>query len=250
MSFIETGHAQNAAKFKVIIVKVTALGATYNPSKVAIKLLGLNTVSTNADASILAVDNALTPWQNAINAREIAFLPLSARTTRIINALKATDASAQTIKDAIFLEKKIHGPRITPKTPAVNPPDPNAPVNISASQMQFDSRIENFGKLLILLGAEPLYVPNEDDLKLAGAPGLTAYLATLVSTNTDAVATAETLLQARKTRNIVLYKDGSGLFDIQRAVRRYIRSLPSQRLLSHELALIRFTRPKKKDRPS
>ena len=250
MSFSETGHAQNAAKFKVIIVKVTALGTGYNPSKAAIKLLGLNTVSTNADASILAVDNAFTPWQNATNAREIPFSGLSARTTLIINALKATDATAQTIKDAIFLEKKIQGKLISSKVPVVNPPDPNAPVYISASQMQFDSRIENFGKLLILLGAEPLYTPNEDNLKLAGTEGLTAYLATLTSTNTAVISAAETLLQARKARNIVLYKDGSGLFDIQRAVRRYIRSLPSQRALSHELALLVFSRPKKKDRPS
>jgi len=246
MSYSETGHAQNAAKFKIVITKVTAIGGIYNPSKVLIKLPAINTLSTNADAAILAVDNAYTPWSKKVGLREEAFSPLSQLVTNVINALQATDASAKTIKDAKALEKKIQGTRATPKAKPTIPPPLVPIIYISASQLQFDSRIENFIKLIILLTSEPEYIPNEIELAIAG---LTAFLNTMKSTNTDVIAAEATLTQARKARNIVLYLPVTGLYDIQTAIKKYIRSISTQKELYNQLTKIKFSQLPKKLRP-
>jgi len=247
MAYQETGHAQNVAKFHTVITKVTAIGVVYNPSNALIKLAALGIVATNGDTVILGVDNSFTPWSNNVGGREEQFSPLSPRVTNVISALKATKASAKTIKDAIALEKKIQGRRATPKPKPVIPPPLVPIVYISASQMQFDSRIENFRKLIILLTSEPEYIPNEPELTIAG---LTTYLGLLQSTNTAVVTSLATLTEARKARNIVLYLIETGLYDIQKSVKAYIRSIPSQTNLYKQLTKIKFTQPPKKDRPT
>ena len=252
MAFAETGHAQNAAKFHTLLTKITSLGATYNPSKTSIKVAALTTLQTNADGSITTVDIALVPFNNATNQREIAFLPLSELLTRVINALKATDATSQTIKDAVFLQRKIVGRRAKAKVkaPLVPPPPPPVglpvvtPVYISASQLQFDSRIENFNKLILLLGAEPLYVPNETALAVAG---LTTFSGTMSSTNTSVKTLAQVLKDARAARNIVLYKTNTGLYDIAKAVKKYVLSLYGSSSTNYkQLTAIKFSKPAKK----
>ena len=85
----ETGHAKNVANFEDLISFCTGYGVTYNPSKVAIKLPGLATVLTNSNAALQVVKVAKAAYDNATNARELAFKPLKPLSTKIVNALAA-----------------------------------------------------------------------------------------------------------------------------------------------------------------
>ena len=111
----ETGHAKNTANFDELISFATGYGSAFNPSKPSIKLVALQTLSTNAKNSINAVNAALSNHGNATAAREVAFAPLNKLTTRILNALKATDASTQVEENAKSITRKIQGLRATPK---------------------------------------------------------------------------------------------------------------------------------------
>lgn len=229
----ETGHAKNVANFEDLISFVTGYGAAYNPSKNSIKLAQLNTLFTSAKNSLTATNTALIPFNNAVNAREIAFAPLSKLITRIFNGLDATDASVSVVKDAKTIARKIQGKQATPKNvitpPTVNstntsatPAITNDTISISASQMSFDSRIENFSKLITLLTNEPLYIPNEVDLKL---PALNTLLTSFKTTNTAVVNTTTPISNTRINRNKVLYTTTTGLYDIQLEVKKYTKSV-------------------------
>lgn len=245
-STTETGHAKNVANFEDMVSFVTGYGATYNPSKNSIKLPQLNALLTNAKNSLTAVNTALIPFNNAVNAREIAFKPLSKLITRIINALDATDASAQVVKDGKTIARKLQGRRASDKiTPvADNPatPESEAPKSISASQMSFDNRIENFGKLITLLTNEPLYAPNENDLKLTQ---LNALLTSLKTTNTAVINATTPASNARISRNKILYLAGTGLYDIQAEVKKYVKSVFGARSPEYkQISGIKFTKPR------
>ena len=121
-STIETGHAKNVATFEDVISFCTGYGATYNPSKANLKLIALNPQLTTALAALQTVKTAKTAYDNATNAREIAFTPLKPLATKIINALAATDAASQTIDDARTVVNKIQGRRAK----AVTVPDAKA----------------------------------------------------------------------------------------------------------------------------
>jgi len=89
----ETGHAQNVANLEDLISVCTGFGTPYNPSKTSIKILGLQALLTNGKNSLQTVKTTKTPYDNATNAREIVFAPIKKISTRVVNALEATDAT-------------------------------------------------------------------------------------------------------------------------------------------------------------
>ena len=96
-STTETGHAKNVATFEDLISFCTGYGATYNPSKAVLKLPALTTQLTGANAALQAVKVAKTAYDNATNAREVAFKPMKTLATKIVSALAATEATKQTV---------------------------------------------------------------------------------------------------------------------------------------------------------
>jgi hypothetical protein len=97
--------------------------------------------------------------------------------TRIVNALEATDATDELIKDAKTLNRKVQGSRkgkgTKPETPLTPPDTVTEDKKISVSQQSYDSIIENFGKLGELVISEPTYTPNEVDLQQQRSPPFT-----------------------------------------------------------------------------
>ena len=242
----ETGHAINVANFESIIADVTSYGATYNPSKASLKLAALNTQLTAAKGAINAVSAAEPALKLATDARDAAFKSLSPLITKVINALKATDTTEQVDESAQTLVRKIQGRRATPKKTEeqkkVAAEAGKEIVEISSSQMSFDSRIDNFDKLIKLLTSVTLYAPNEADLKVAA---LTAVLSDLKAKNL-AVTNAEVPLNnARISRNDILYKANTGLVDTALDVKTYIKSVYGATSPQYKkISKIKFTKPR------
>ena len=222
----ETGHAKNVANLDELISFVGGYGTVYNPSKPAIKLPALQALSIAAKAAIGAVNSANPAYSNAVAAREVAFAPLCKLTTRILNALKATDTTIQVDESAQTIVRKLQGRRATPKKSedevkalAAEGKEVN---EISTSQMSYDSRLDNFDKLIKLLTSVTLYAPNEAELKVAA---LTTLYNDLKAKNAAVIAATTPLSNARITRNDVMYKPNTGLVDIALDTKTYIKSV-------------------------
>ena len=222
----ESGHTKNVANFATLITFCTAHGVIYYPSKALIKLPALNSKLTAARLASETVSDRTPAWTTAVDARQSLFEPLDKLITRVLNAVKTSDVSEKLVEDAESYTRKIHGTRATPKHPVVLD-DPNTPEDESqnyhsAAQLSFDSRIENFSKLIKLLASQPGYIPNETELTVAS---LTTLL-TSMRTASAAVATAfAPLSNARIARNKVLYEPHTGLFSQAAEVKMYIKSL-------------------------
>lgn len=226
VSVTETGHAKNVANFNDLLSSVKGYGEAYNPSKASIKLTALLDLSADARNVLNALNSAWSLFRNAAAAREAAFEPLSKFATRVLNALKATDSSSQVDETAKSLVRKIQGRRATPKMTAEEKKaaseDGKEVVEISASQMSYDNRMENLDKLIKLLGSIDLYAPNEADLKVSA---LTALLNDLKEKNAAVVSASTSLSNARITRNNILYKPNTGMVDIAMDTKTYIKSV-------------------------
>lgn len=219
----EIGHAKNVANLETLISFCTGYGAAYNPNKPSLKLPALNTLHTNSQTALDDVAAVMPDYINAVNAREIAFEPLSRLVTRVINALDASNVPNQTVADAKTYARKIQGRRSSPKIPD----DPNTPEDeslnsISASQMSYDNRLANFNSLIQLLASLPAYAPNEADLTVAS---LTALYTTLQTANTAVITATTPVSSARIARNNVLYKPNTGLIEIVTDVKKYVKSV-------------------------
>ena len=217
----ETGHAKNIANFQDLIAFVTGYGATYNPSKNALKLPQLNTLVTTSQSKLADVITKNTAYNNAVNDRMIAFDGLKALSTRLVNALETTDASKEKVSDAKGFNRKIQGKRAST---AATPSDPTtpAPTTISASQQSYDQQIQHLAGIISVLQTEPSYAPNENDLKIVT---LTAKQADLTAKN-NAVSTAYTnVSNSRIARDTTIYGTDTGLFDIATEVKKYVKSV-------------------------
>lgn len=217
----ETGNAINVANFYELISFAEGYGSTYNPSKDRLKLPQLNTLYTEADASQNNVITQITEEDNAINARRAAFEGLRSLSTRLLNALIATDASQETIEDAKGFNRKMQGKRASK---IEIPLDPNLPTpkTKSSSQQSFDQMIEHFEGWISLLSAEPSYQPNEEDLKVAS---LKTRLENLIVTD-KAVANAKTRISnARIARNKIISLDDFGVVNTAGDVKKYVKSV-------------------------
>ena len=167
----ETGHAKNVANFDQLISSATSLGTQYNPLRPEIQLQALQTLAVSARASLNGVNSAFPAFSNAIAAREVKFAPLSKLATRLLNAVKSTTTTATVDDNVKTLTRKIHGVKATSKLTDEEKKalaaDGKAAKEISASQMSFDSRLENFDKLIQQLASIPEYAPNKPELQVS-----------------------------------------------------------------------------------
>ena len=222
----ETGHAKNVANFQDLISFCTGYGATYNPSKNTLSIANLQTQLTNAQTTLQAVKTTQTTFNNVTNARMDAFKYLKSLATKIINALDATDASAETVKDARTINRKIQGQRATPKAANTPPPvgDPATPPDktISSSQQSYDQQIEHFSKLMELLSADSNYTPNETELTVTA---IQTKLNELKATNTAVIDAYTNWSNSRINRNAALYSPLTGLVNTALDIKKYVKSI-------------------------
>lgn len=222
----EQGHNRNAVNFDNLIIICTSYGATYNPNKAAIKIPAMQAQAITVKNSVAGMNNLVPAYKIAVDARIAAFKPLDKIITRANNALKASDTTIEIINTAQTIVRKLQGRRATPKKTEeqkkVAADAGKEIVEISTSQMSYDSRIDNLDKLIKLLLSVAAYAPNETELKVAA---LTALYTDLKAKNL-AVVNAETLLSnARVSRNITMYKDDIGLVDVANDVKTYVKSV-------------------------
>ena len=245
----ETGHDKNVANLEDLISRCTGYGTAYNPSKASLKIAALQTLLTNGRNTLQAVKVAETAFDNATNAREIVFKPLKKFCTRVVNSLDSTDAAKQTVDDLRTINHKIQGVRAHPLdafvsattksnsttqsennssgTTSANATSPNI-VNeiskhtISVSQQSYDSLIDHFTKLIQCVTAEPLFLPNEAELKVTA---LNTMLTNLMTTNTGVINAYTSYSNAMLSRNLTLYQNNSGLVDTALEVKKYVKSV-------------------------
>ena len=113
MPTTEKGNAKNVANFSKLITVCRGFSTKYNPSKTAIKLLNLEAKFLIFKAQLQDIKDTAQTESTARNNRATAFNGYNKFSTRVLGALKATDASQASIDDAISINKKIQGERIT-----------------------------------------------------------------------------------------------------------------------------------------
>ena len=223
----ETGHAKNVANFEDLISFCNGYGATYNPSKAALTIAKLKDLQTQAKDSLQQAKTTKTSFDNATNARQLAFKDLKPLATKIVNALSVSGATALAVDKAKTINRKIQGAKAngTAKVPAT-PADPNAPTptdkTISTSQQSYDSLIDHFTKLIESVSQDANYKPNETELQTAT---LQTKLDGLKTSNTNLINGFTNWSNARINRNTTLYNPLTGLVQTALEVKKYVKSV-------------------------
>ena len=223
----ETGHAKNVANFNALITFCIGYGVIYNPSNKALIINDLKKLYLQAMASLHQVIVTKTTFANATNARKLVFKELKPLSTRIFNALAASGASALTIAHVKTINRKIQGIRAAgTTTTATLTADVVLPKStqktISVSQQSFDNMIDHFTKLVESVSQDGNYNPNEIELKTTT---LKAKLESLQAANKLIMIAFNNWNNDRIIRNNILYQPTTGLLQIAKDVKKYVKSV-------------------------
>jgi hypothetical protein len=222
----ETGHQVNIENLDQMIVILKSFGATYNPSNREISIPLLEQIQSKSKLTQSKLHEVKQPHTAAANARVEAFLSLPPLVTRSLNALLATNTSAQTDESAKALVHKIKGEKIGKKAAATVVATQDASQvqtkEKSTAQLGFDDQVQNFDQFIKLLEITPQYIPNEVDIKVES---LKTYYDDLATKNHTVIETEVAVNSARIDRNEVLYKPLTGLYNISADVKAYVKSV-------------------------
>lgn len=224
----ESGNATNVSQFKLVIDAVTGFKLEYQPSNPNLSVLNLTHSWTGADDAQGIINSAIQKANPLIHKRALLFDPLNKLITRSLNNLSSTECMQATKDNAKSLANVIRGitkyipPEEKPVAGAI-PADKTDPEgHISTSHGSFVNRVNNLDSFIKLLTEEALYDPAEDDLTVAS---FTALYVQLKDAN-NAIGTILTPVKnARIARDIALYTPLTGLYDLQLAVKKYVRGL-------------------------
>jgi hypothetical protein len=224
-STFETGHAKNVANFETLISFCVGYGATYNPSRDALKVANLQTLLTDAKAVIVDCKAKETAFDNATDARKESFSTLKALGTRVVNALSVSGVADSVVEGARTINRKLQGQRangsVTSEPVSTESGTP-APSTASSSQQSYDNLVEHFNGLIELVSSHTEYNPNETELKVAT---LQTYSTELRTANTNVQNANTDWSNSRISRDKTLYADKTGLVDIALDVKAYVKSV-------------------------
>lgn len=197
----ENDHVRNLANFDALLAKIVEYGKYYKPSKSAIQLQALSTVSQNAKVAIANVALLTNDYVHSTNLREVAFDELKVLNQKIYNVLQSTTNLSETeMYMLVGCSKVICHP--------------------FASQQRYDFLLENFCKIIKLLKANPSYLPKKSALQLSS---LEEFYAVLYLKNNEVKRNQALLSNACLIRNEILYRDHSGLVALATTAKMYIK---------------------------
>lgn len=223
ISTSETGHAKNIANFQDLISFCKGYGTLYNPVKEELKISSMEALYQNAFQKLTEAQNKKTTFDSATNQRVNAFKDLNPLVTKIINALAVSETNPLMLNNAKSYNKKLQG-RVKAKEEVLVSEENTDTVTktISTSQQSYDSKINSFSNLLQVLQQSTAYDPNEEQLKLIS---LQSKLSELQGKNIVHTNAYTDYSNARIARNEVLYHPTTGLYQIVKEVKLYVKSL-------------------------
>jgi len=244
----EKGHAKNVDNFSLLIEVCKGFGTKYNPSKTSIKVANLTIKLNQSKTQLQDVKDKDQAESTARNNRAIAFKDKGIFSTKLLAAIKATDATDETIADAISINKKIQGERLTAEKkakPATEGATEETPKTISTSQLSYTNIVDHYKKYKTLLTSiASIYTPNETELQTTAVNAYITNLETLNNTVDTAATAASNSLIARDKG---FYDEKTGLPETAQDVKEYIKSVYGASSPEYKMAAkIKFTYPPKK----
>lgn len=219
----ETGHAKNVANFKELITIVKSYGQQYQPTAANLKVPMLEAQAELGELSLNKLKEAETLAKQANAALKASFLTLNTFCSQLISLLNSSGAKASSVDEARAVQKRITGANSKKKKAEngdVIPED--AKSSRSVSRQSYDSRLDDFEKLVMILQNIPEYQPNEEAFKVTTLQRMILSMKELIENNDEKDVMRS---QAMNERNKVLYTPETGVVDTALKVKSYIKAI-------------------------
>ncbi len=155
----ETGNDISVVNLKTLYEYLETL-PNYKPTRAAISVANLKHLHTDLTPAVTTLRTIRKDYAAAVDEQQALFKPFPKFITRVIKAVRTSVDDKEQADTAESIRKKIAGTRITAKKK-----DPEA-IEISTSQLSYDSQNKNFRELIAAINKIPGYTPNEAELTI------------------------------------------------------------------------------------
>ncbi len=218
-------HVNNVQSFEKLLGICTGFGGAYNPGQQNLRVENLSDLLKQAQNKLLQVSIAKTNYEQAQNAREIAFIEMRAIVPRIMAELKSSRVVPQAIADALVMARRIKGYTKAEKPGAVVSEAGKATEPEASSRKRNSADFGNstyyFEKLLQTLASIPGYQPTKPALQLEN---LNARLDQLRSASAAVVAAYAAWSNTRHERTNFMYLGPECMHDTAMAMKQQVKA--------------------------
>jgi hypothetical protein len=224
MATSENTPAKALGNFLDLITKVES-NAGYMPSNASLLTPSMKILHADASTTLdtFHSSKAVMLASKKERARTVDIVKITSR--RVVNFLKASGADDGKIEQAMAIYRMIHGYK-APGTTKVGEPVAAASAEEtkkkSNKQGSQDSLVQNFQKLIHVLKTEPLYKPNEIELKITGLDALVTKFKADDLTTSTADAACE---KARATLEKIFDDPKKGVKAVMSGVKLYSKAV-------------------------
>jgi len=221
----QSTNEHNVVNLGELISNISTFKAKYSPTRSEFIIESLRLLKEKSEAANEAVTDAEITLQSSQTARSSGFIGFDPLITRVINALRISGASAQSIAQAEAIVRDLRGKRasaIASDEDVAAAKEKGTAINqITRHINTFESKYSNFLILIIFLGTIPVYKPNEEDLSVTS---LNARYISMKNADEQCSEAQVAIDAARANRDKVLYAEGTGMVDIALGVKTYVKS--------------------------
>jgi hypothetical protein len=219
----ESGHAKNVANFKELITVLNSFGGQYNPTVEDLKAESLLKQASKAEDVLNKLKELGVAAKQATSKLKESFQTLNTLTSQALGFLISTRASASTIESARTVQRLITGAnakkRKTEEFIGISEEDKGSR---SKSRQSYDSRLDNFEKLVVLLSNTIEYAPNEEALKVETLQKKALEMKNAVEESDKRSVEYTNMMHER---NELIYNKDVGLVATALRVRSYIKAV-------------------------
>lgn len=203
MNTSETGYEKNLSIYEKMLDEIALPTANYNPPIDTLSLANLQSHVAPAQASLQAVNSALTDYTFDVNERQNAYSTMSTRITQVNTSLPLFKPDARTLADFKSIYDRIKG-------------------YSANSEQGYEHLKQNFEEYLLLLKKVKNYTPSDPNLTIEALDNLDTEL----GVNNAQVSQAEAVLSsARMARNEQMYDGETGIVPLCKSVKQYYKSV-------------------------
>jgi hypothetical protein len=214
-------NVKKVEAFSRLVGFCTGYGGKYNPGQPNLRVDALVAYIENAKQAIERVTIAKSLHDAAVNSRKDEFKLLGKLAPNILRAMKNSDASKETLKDARLFVRQIAGYSPKDREP-ITSAEAGVPIAIglkarrSSLQMAYASKVDWFDKLVKALESQPLYSVGVDALT---KPSLQAKTLQLKDLNEKVITSYVAWSNARMHRDKILFENADSLYNVMTKVK-------------------------------
>lgn len=222
-SISETGHAKNVANFKQLITVLGSFGGQYQPVADALQIATLEKQAQEAEIVLNKLKESETLSKQATATLQAEFKTLNTLSSQLMGLLISSGAKASSVEEARAIQKVITGGNAKKKkTPATTGETTETKDTRSTSRQSYDSKLDNFEKLIAVLQNVAEYKPKESEFQVSTLQAKVNAMKNAIKEN-DGKEIARR--QVMHERNALLYTPETGMVATANKIKEYIKAV-------------------------